>query len=133
MTFLKALLLAIVFAVPMVWAEAQMRPPVPLTSRQFADAPPGQPVKLAVRVESAGASSLRGEVLTRRSDSRYARTGSQIELSYDARVPIVMGSPGDLTPGAVLFVDAVAAARGRAEVRRFVVVTKYVTLESAKS
>ncbi len=132
MTFLKAFLLALVFALPMLWAEAQMRAPVTLTSQQFAGAPAGQPVKLVVRVDAVRGTTLDAEILARRTDSAYATTGAHVELAYGGSVPIVMGAPSDIAPGAVLFVDAIATSTGRARASRFVVVTRYVRVARAK-
>jgi hypothetical protein len=133
MTFLKAFVLAVLFAIPMLWAEARMRAPIPLTSQQFAGAPAGQPVKLIVRVDALGPQRLRGEVLARRTDSDYVTTGSHVELAYRDDVPIVMGAATDIVPGAVLFVDGTVTSPGRATVRRLVVVTKYVSVSHPKA
>ena len=132
MTFLKAFVVALLFAIPALWAEAQMRAPVTLTSAQFAGAPPGQPVKLVVRLDSVRGSTLEAEILARRSESAYAPSGAHVELTYGADVPIVMGAASDIEPGAVLFVDAVASSAGRARAKRFVVVTRYVSVTQAK-
>jgi hypothetical protein len=121
-----SILAALLAAAP---AGAQMAPPVPMTPAQFAAAASGQDVTLVVRVNSFERTALVADLLSRVSDSRYKATGKSVALYVPAETPFVMGSAADLQPNAVVFVYGVATTPGRADVKKIVVVTPYVTIE----
>ena len=116
------------FALAAAPLAAQMKPPTPLTAAQFAQAVPGESLVLAVRVVSRERDAVRGEILERRDDAHYRATGATVELYYPKETPVVMGTDGDVKPGAVLFVHAVATTRGRADVKQATIVTPYVSV-----
>ncbi len=99
-----------------------------MTRAQFESAVTGSPVQILVRVESANRSTVRGELLARVDDSTYARTGASVELYLPADAAYVMGSSSDVKPGAAIFVYGTATTHDRADVKRVVVVTPYVTV-----
>ncbi len=114
---------------PAAAADAQMKPPTPVTAAQFAQSVPGQSLVLAVRVTGRERDTLHAGLLARRDDSHYVSTGTPVELYFPAGTPVTMGSDADVKPGAVLFVYAVATTRGHADVKRVTVVTSYVTVQ----
>ena len=131
MTFLKILYaaLALAFAAGAP-AVAQMKPPVPMTPAQFAGASPGASVQIVVRVVTVDRSKVAAELLERKTDSDYVVTGKRVHLVCPDGVTFVMGGAGDIAPGAVLFVDGVATKPYRADVKKVVVLTKFITVEA---
>jgi type 1 fimbria pilin len=109
-------------------ASAQMSAPIPMTAAQFGRAATGQPVQIVVRVVSRNREAMQGELLNRKSEGAYAATGIRVNLYVADDTPIVMGSPSDLTPGGVVFVNGVATTAGNADAKRLIVLTKYVTV-----
>lgn len=109
-------------------ANAQMKPPTPLTATQFGQAVAGQSLVLAVRVTSRQRDTLYADLLERRDDAHYRASGTTVELYYPPDTPLVMGSDADVKPGAVLYVHAVATTRGHADVKSATVVTQYVSV-----
>jgi hypothetical protein len=110
-------------------ARAQMAPPLPTTPAQFESSSTGQSVTLAVRVDRLARETLDAELLERVDDSHYKATGKRVSLYLPAETSFVMGSMSDLTPGAIVFVDAVTTTAAHADVKKVVVVTPYVKVE----
>ena len=110
-------------------ALAQMSAPIPMSAAEFAHAATGQPVQIVVRVVSRNRESLQGELLNRKTDDIYSTTGIRVQLYVADETPIVMGSATDLAPGSVVFVNGVATKAGNADVKRLIVLTKYVTVQ----
>lgn len=126
--FAKLVVLAVALQMPLA-AVAQMRPPIPMTQAQFARAVPGQNVTIAVRVDSVTRTDVRAQLLERINDTLYANTKRNVRLFVADGTPVVMGSAEDVKPGAVLFVYGVSTARDRADAKRLVAVTQYVTVK----
>jgi hypothetical protein len=110
-------------------AAAQMKPPIPMTPAQFAQAVPGQSLILAVRVADRARDDVRAQLLVRIDDSHYRVTATPVDLYVPADTPMVMGSEADVKAGAVLIVHAVATTRGRADVKRVTVITPYINIQ----
>lgn len=110
-------------------AAAQMAPPTPMTAGQFANSAIGQEVILAVRVDRVARTQLEGELLERAGEGRYRPTRARVTLYVPADTPFVMGSFADLKPAAILFVYAVTTSAAHADVKKAIVVTRYVTIE----
>jgi len=112
-----------------VAASAQMAPPIPMTPRQFESSSTGQSVTLVVRVDRLARTSVDAELLERLDDSHYRTTGKRVALYLPAETSFVMGTMADLRPGAIVFVYAVTTTAAHADVKRVIVVTRYVTVE----
>lgn len=114
-------------------AQAQMMgghaPPVPMTAKQFSAARTGQSVQIAVRVERRKRATLWCELLEHQTDTVSKATGRHVTLYLADGTPIVMGTAGEVVPGAVLFVYGVVTKPGQVDVKRLVVDTKYVRVE----
>lgn len=109
-------------------AAAQMQPPTPLSASEFASAAVGSRVSLAVRVDARVRSIVRAELLDRETDERYHATGVRVELYQAGGTPIVMGTPADVKPGAVAIVTAVVTGKRRADLKRIIILTSYVSV-----
>ncbi|MEO7201969.1 MAG: hypothetical protein ABI431_04495 [Candidatus Tumulicola sp.] len=110
-------------------ALSQMKPPVPMTTAQFGHAVTGQSIAILVRVVAYKRTSLSAELLDRESDSVYKSTGKIVDLYLPEDTPFVMGSFAGIKPGAALFVYGVATTRGRADIKKIIVLTGYIRVE----
>lgn len=110
-------------------AQAQMGPPIPMTTSQFASSATGQNVILAVRVNRFARTTLVAELLERLNDNTYKKTGKDVTLYVPAETPFVMGSIGDVKPGAVIFVYGNATTAAHADVKKVIVVTPYAHVQ----
>jgi hypothetical protein len=110
-------------------AVAQMGPPIPMTATQFASSVTGQTVILAVRVNRVARTTLAAELLERVNDTTYKKTGKNVTLYVPAETPFVMGSLGDVKPGAIIFVYAVTTTAAHADVKKVIVVTPYARVQ----
>lgn len=119
---------ALGFAAFPALVAAQMHAPTPMTKAQFESTPAGSPVQLVVRVTALQREALQADLLAQIDASHYKPTGTRLNLYFPAQTPILMGSAGDVKPGAVLYVYAVATSRDRADVKKAVVVTPYATV-----
>ena len=123
------ILIAAALCVPAAPAAAQMGPPAAVTASAFAAAPTGTTVEIVVRVERRVRSEIRAELLDQETNERYRATGKHVRIFAPPATPVVMGSASDVdAPGAVVFVKAVVTGKGRADAKRFVVVTQYATV-----
>lgn len=109
-------------------ALAQMKPPVPISPSAFASAPIGSRVQIAVRVDRRVRTELRAELLERETDARYRATGKHVTLFAPVATPVVMGTPADVAPGAVVVVTGVVTGKKRADAKQLLVLTQYVTV-----
>ncbi|MDB5043501.1 MAG: hypothetical protein JWN27_4227 [Candidatus Eremiobacteraeota bacterium] len=109
-------------------AVAQMQPPTPLSASEFASAAVGSRVSIAVRVDARARSTVRAELLDRETDERYRATGARVELYQSDGTPVVMGTPADVKPGAVAIVTAVVTGKRRADLKRIIILTPYVSV-----
>lgn len=110
-------------------ATAQMHSTPAMTVREFSSTASGQPIQVAVRVESLNRTALHAQMLERRSEGVYASTGKRITLYFPDGTPVIMGSAADIAPGAVLFIYGVATKHGEADVKRVVVMSRYVQVK----
>jgi hypothetical protein len=125
-TFIAACLTAMLAsAAP---AVAQMQPPAPLSANEFASAAVGSRVSLAVRVDARVRSTVRAELLDRETDERYRATGARVEFYEAGGTPVVMGTAADVKPGAVAIVTAVVTGKRRADLKRIIILTPYVSV-----
>jgi hypothetical protein len=126
---LQAIIVAAALCAAAVPAAAQMGAPTAISPAAFATAATGSTVEIAVRVQRRVRSELRAELLEQETSERYRATGKQVRIFAPASTPIVMGSQGDVdAPGAIVFVKAVVTGKGRADAKRFVVITQYATV-----
>jgi hypothetical protein len=109
-------------------AAAQMQPPTPLSANEFASAAVGSRVSVAVRVDAHVRSTVRAELLDRETDERYRATGARVELYQSDGTPVVMGTAADVKPGAVAIVTAVVTGKRRADLKRIIILTPYVSV-----
>ncbi|MDB5094902.1 MAG: hypothetical protein JWO85_3003 [Candidatus Eremiobacteraeota bacterium] len=109
-------------------AVAQMQPPTPLSATEFASAAVGSRVSIAVRVDARARSVVRAELLDRETDERYRATGARVELYQSGATPVVMGTAADVRPGAVAIVTAVVTGKRRADLKRIIILTQYVSV-----
>lgn len=123
---IAALAIALGFPLPVF---AQMRPPIPMTQDQYTHAVAGQSITIAVRVDSVNRTDVRAKLLERVNDTLYTKTGTTVRLFIADGTPVVMGSAEDVKPGAVLFVYGISTARDRADAKRLIAVTQYVTVK----
>ncbi|MDQ6929528.1 MAG: hypothetical protein M3126_02515 [Candidatus Eremiobacteraeota bacterium] len=86
-------------------------------------------MKIVVRVSTVNRTTLKARVLERETDSQYNATGPNVELFFAEGTPVVMGSARDVVRGAVLFVDGVSTARGKADIKKIVVLTGYLKVK----
>lgn len=114
-------------AFPMA-VSAQMHAPPPMSKAQFESTPAGSPVQIVVRVTTLQREALAADLLAQVDASHYKPTGTHLNLYFPAQTPVLMGSAGDVKPGALLYVYAVATSRDRADVKKIVVVTPYATV-----
>jgi hypothetical protein len=129
MKYTTTLLALAAFLATALPATAQMHAPIPMTKAQFENAAIGASVQIAVRVTSAKRTTVEGELLQALSETQYATTGTTVQLYVPADTPVVMGSAADIKPGAVLYLFAVVTGRDRADVKKAVVSTQYVTVK----
>lgn len=111
-------------------AAQMMGPPTPMSMSEYASVNSGQPIRIVVRVTSLKRTMLKARVLDRQSDSQYKATHSNVDLYYADETPIVMGSTHDIAAGAVIFVDGVSTGRGKADIKKIIVLTGYVKVKS---
>jgi len=105
------------------------KPPVPMTPQQFAQRAPGQSVQIAVRVRSVQRTTVVAELLVHQTDTLSHPTGQSVKLYVASGTPVIMGAPGDIVPGAVLFVYGIVTKSNSVDVKQVVVDTKYVKVE----
>ena len=94
--------------------------------QQFSGAQAGQPVQLVVRIDNINRSAIHAEILERKSEGVYKATRKHVTFYFADGTPVVMGGAADLKPGAVVFVYGVATKKDNADVKRVVVMTRYV-------
>lgn len=126
--FATLAVIAIALQTPLA-AVAQMRPPIPMTQAQYSRAVPGQNITIAVRVDSVNRTDVHAQLLERVNDTLYTNTKRNLRLFVADGTPVVMGSAADVKPGAVLFVYGISTARDRADAKRLIAVTQYVTVK----
>lgn len=100
-----------------------------MTPRQFAERAPGQSVQIAVRVTSVQRTTVVGELLAHETDTLSRATGQTVRLYVSSGTPVIMGAPGDIVPGAILFVYGIVTKPNSVDVKQVVVDTKYVKVE----
>ena len=124
-----AVLCAAALCAPAAPAVAQMGQPTAVSASAFSAAASGSTVEIVVRVERRVRSEVRAELLDQETNERYRATGKHVRIFAPATTPVVMGSPADVgTPGAIVFVTAVVTGKGRADAKRFVVVSQYAAV-----
>lgn len=99
-----------------------------MSLQQFAGVAAGDQVQIVVRVVAVNRAKVAAELLDRKTDSDYVTTGKRVNLVCPDGVSFVMGSAGDIAPGAVLFVYGVATKPYRADVKKVVVLSKFITV-----
>ena len=115
-------------------AGAQMmggahKPPVPMSPQQFSQAVAGQTVQLAVRVTAVKRDTLLVQLLQHETDKISKATSTRVTLYYPQGTPVVMGTPRDVVPGAVLYISGVLTKPGHVDVKQAVVYTRFVTVQ----
>jgi len=111
------------------YAGAQMmghKPPVPMSPQQFSQAVAGQNVQIAVQVTSIKRNTLLGHLLQHETDALSKATTTSVTLYYADGTPVIMGTPRDIVPGAVLFVYGILTRPGHVDVKQAVVDTRFI-------
>ncbi len=108
---------------------AQMQSPPAMTADQIDRSAPGAHLNLVIRVDSFARNTIAGHVLDRITDSAYSLTKDAIAIYAPSDTAFAMGSSGDLRPGAVVYVYAVATKAHAADATKIVIVTPYVTVK----
>lgn len=103
--------------------------PTPMSPQDFAATHAGQNAQIEVRVQHVNRTTVTAELLQHETDSKAKATGKTVTLYLPDGTPVIMGSPGDIGPGALLFVNGVVTAPGHVDVKRVVVLTKYLSVD----
>jgi hypothetical protein len=103
--------------------------PAPMSLQEFASTHSGQNAQIEVRVQKVDRTTVTAELLQHESDTLSKATGKTVTLYLPDGTPVVMGSAGDIGPGALLFVNGVVTAPNHVDVKRVVVLTKYLKVE----
>jgi hypothetical protein len=103
--------------------------PAPMSPQEFAATHAGQNAQIEVRVQRVNRTTVTAELLQHETDTQSKATGKTVTLYLPDGTPVIMGSAGDIGPGALLFVNGVVTAPGHIDVKRVVVLTKYLTVE----
>jgi hypothetical protein len=88
---------------------------------------PGDDVKLIVRIDSiAGDSSFAATLLSKKTESDYAATGTALRAKWDAQTKFVMGLANDLKPGSVVEIVGSLGADRVTDTRKLVMLSQYI-------
>jgi hypothetical protein len=109
-------------------AEGARMGPAPARSAD-ALARPGERVNVAVELDATTGGVLRGRFLQPAGENAFRRTDRPVEVRWAPGQGVLMGSSGDIRPGAVLQVAGRVGASGRVEARQLVVLTGYVEVQ----
>lgn len=123
-----ALFLSVLAALAPFGASAQMAPPIPMTSTQFTNSSKGSSIQIVVRIDSVARQTIKATVLNRQTDTQYTVSKVSVQVYLADGTPVVMGNLSDVSPGALIFVNGVVTDPLRADIKRIVVLTKYLTV-----
>lgn len=126
---LLVMLIALVLAVVAgSYSRRMMLIPSALNSSRMTVAPAGTELNLIVEVEAMPSPTVLDARLLGKQDSAYVRTADDVRLHWQAGTPVIMGKRGDVHPGAVLAVSAIARGKNTNQfyVRSLTVLTGYV-------
>lgn len=103
--------------------------PVPMSPQEFAATHAGQNAQVEVRVQQVDRTAITAELLQHETDTLSKNTGKTVTLFLPDGTPVIMGSASDIVPGALLFVSGVVTAPNRVDVKRVVILTKYLKVQ----
>ena len=90
---------------------------------------PGQIAKVVLEVNAIPSDhQLVGKLLEKRNETHYTRTSTEVDVSLDAKAPIMMGSRSDVRNGAILHVTGIVKENHALRAKQLVVLTEYVTV-----
>jgi len=110
-------------------AAAQMAPPVPMTPQHFSQLAPGANVEVMIRVDNVRRQSVEATILQRKTDTNYKATATHAVFYLASGTPMIMGSPKDVSAGAVLYVYGILTKPAHVDIKKIVVVTQYTKVD----
>jgi hypothetical protein len=97
---------------------------------QFAHAEVGSKVKVAMEVVSAGADgTLRGILLQKKTEEKYARTSTQVLARIVDHTAYVMGKRDDVHASAAIYITGVVQKDRSVDAEQITILTGYIHLE----
>jgi hypothetical protein len=108
----------------------QMRPATTDTSA-YGAAKAGAPLKAIIEIDTTDDGGLvTGHLLTPVTETTYRKTTTLVHAHVEKSVRVIMGTPDDVKPGAIVQFDGVADGAGTITVRRVVMLSAYIHVAS---
>jgi len=128
-------LIAVVGAVGYLAADitgrAMQMQPAKTDASAFAAAKVGAPLKAIIQIDTKDEEGLvAGHLLAPVTETTYRKTATLVYARVQPAVRIIMGTLGDVKPGAIAQFDGVADGAGAMTVRRVVILTPYIHVAS---
>jgi hypothetical protein len=118
----------------LIAAERQRQSERPASRADFREAGPGAVVEVAFEIDAPSTSNvLAGPLLEEQSIGTFERTSQPVRVQVTANTPIILGTPADLHPGAIVQVRGTLNGDGTHLIvaQRIVVLTGYVTVQES--